>query len=396
MGQIKDITGQKFGRLTAIKFSHRQNRRTFWIFKCDCGTERTMRRDGVTQGATKSCGCAKHKRKDVFNLHPKYLTPIKHISGHSDGDQTWTFKCICQKEINLKLSEVLKYRNKSCGCQIKDIVNHKFNKLTLIRFIEKRKHRDFWECRCDCGNICTKSIEQIKCNKVKSCGCLTKEVGQRNKHLLIERNKQKGKEYRQKILGSKFGKLTIIEDATPHGRTSYSKFQCDCGNEIILPTFSVVGNGKYQRKCCGCENIYIKHRFSRGISSPHYKGYKELSGRYWSSLQKGAQTRGLPFDITMEYAYSILEQQNFKCSLSNMSIKLEPSAIKKQHNNKLQTASLDRIDDNKGYIKDNIQWIHKELQSLKMNLTETQFLTWCHKISEYQKHKLQENIEYII
>ena len=53
----KDITGQKFNRLTAIKFSHIKNCKTYWLFRCDCGNEKYMREDGVTGGSAKSCGC---------------------------------------------------------------------------------------------------------------------------------------------------------------------------------------------------------------------------------------------------------------------------------------------------------------------------------------------------
>ena len=39
-----------------------------------------------------------------------------------------------------------------------------------------------------------------------------------------------------------------------------------------------------------------------------------------------------------------------------------------------QTASLDRIDPTKGYIEGNIQWVHKDVNRMKMDFTETRFL----------------------
>src|SRR5215467_5489082 len=52
-----DITGQRFGRLTIIAFSHTADRRHYWLCLCDCGKEHLTRGDALTEGRTKSCGC---------------------------------------------------------------------------------------------------------------------------------------------------------------------------------------------------------------------------------------------------------------------------------------------------------------------------------------------------
>ncbi len=53
---------QKYNKLTAIKFSHRNKRsKMFWLFRCDCGVEKVIRVDGVISGHTKSCGCLQRK-----------------------------------------------------------------------------------------------------------------------------------------------------------------------------------------------------------------------------------------------------------------------------------------------------------------------------------------------
>lgn len=55
-----------------------------------------------------------------------------------------------------------------------------------------------------------------------------------------------------------------------------------------------------------------------------------------------------------------------------------------QHNGLVkQTASLDRIDSTKGYIKDNIQWIHKDIQRLKLNFSQTKLIELCQLIIDY-------------
>ena len=49
--------GERFNFLTAIKFSHIENKHLYWIFKCDCGKEKTILVDSVKRGSSKSCGC---------------------------------------------------------------------------------------------------------------------------------------------------------------------------------------------------------------------------------------------------------------------------------------------------------------------------------------------------
>jgi len=50
--------GDKYNRLTAIKFSHRDKRgHQYWLFKCDCGNENVILVSNVKRGTTKACGC---------------------------------------------------------------------------------------------------------------------------------------------------------------------------------------------------------------------------------------------------------------------------------------------------------------------------------------------------
>ncbi len=45
------------------------------------------------------------------------------------------------------------------------------------------------------------------------------------------------------------------------------------------------------------------------------------------------------------------------------------------------TASLDRIDSTRGYSKDNIQWVHKMIQKIKIDVPQAAFVDWCQKVA---------------
>lgn len=67
----RDLTGMRFGRLIAI-FPERRGKRRYWLCRCDCGTEKYIRSDGLTNGDNVSCGC---KKIQQLSLHGGTGTP---------------------------------------------------------------------------------------------------------------------------------------------------------------------------------------------------------------------------------------------------------------------------------------------------------------------------------
>jgi 5-methylcytosine-specific restriction endonuclease McrA len=56
--RYKDITGQKFNRLQAIKYLFTdKNRQAVWLWKCNCGNIIEKTGNTVKTNKTKSCGC---------------------------------------------------------------------------------------------------------------------------------------------------------------------------------------------------------------------------------------------------------------------------------------------------------------------------------------------------
>ena len=66
MRKIIDLTGQKFGRLTVLKFSHIKGHHYYWDCLCICGKQCTVDEWRLTSGKTKSCGCY---RKNMLTTH---------------------------------------------------------------------------------------------------------------------------------------------------------------------------------------------------------------------------------------------------------------------------------------------------------------------------------------
>lgn len=59
-----DLTGQRYGRLTAVKDTGlKKNTNAVWIFLCDCGNQIERPSGSVRSGKTSSCGCLRSEQK---------------------------------------------------------------------------------------------------------------------------------------------------------------------------------------------------------------------------------------------------------------------------------------------------------------------------------------------
>lgn len=77
MGKLKDISCQKFGRLTALCRLHNTKGKTKWLCVCDCGNFKEVRVSHLISKHTNSCGCLhKENISNLFSKHHKTKTRI--------------------------------------------------------------------------------------------------------------------------------------------------------------------------------------------------------------------------------------------------------------------------------------------------------------------------------
>jgi ribosomal protein S27E len=172
------------------------------------------------------------------------------------------------------------------------------------------------------------------------------------------------------LSGKTFGRLTAIKIVEKHEHTPTKRrgtfwlCKCECGNEkIVMSTELTRGD----TKSCGCGNKFENSKL--------YKGVGKLAQSKFSHIEWGAKKRGFEFLITKEYAWDLYEKQNGKCFYTQLPINLNTR-------NNSMTASIDRIDSNKGYIEDNVVWVHKDINIMKNKFSKEYFLMLCKKIVE--------------
>src|SRR4051794_10510799 len=64
-----DLTDQKFGLWTVLSYSHydTDERRHYWLCRCQCGTESVLRQDSFRYGNSKSCAKCYANRRIVVD-----------------------------------------------------------------------------------------------------------------------------------------------------------------------------------------------------------------------------------------------------------------------------------------------------------------------------------------
>lgn len=135
MPSMIDITGQRYGRLTAVSKSASINKRTYWNCICDCGSQITARTGFLRNGGTTSCGCyqkesakakmTKHGRSANKNskVHQEYTREmhIKRKYGLDIDEYNQMLKdqdnkcAICSYEFGQKPSDTYVDHNHSTG-----------------------------------------------------------------------------------------------------------------------------------------------------------------------------------------------------------------------------------------------------------------------------------------
>ena len=246
MSKAIDLTGQRFGNLTAIRqIEERHNGRVIWECVCDCGNSVFASTINLRRGNTKSCGClrkagtAQRRAVDIAGQRFGKLTAIKPTEERYDGRVIWECVCDCGNTTFVTMSNLQMGYTKSCGClrtagterrQAVDITGQRFGKLIAIRPTEERHNgRIIWECQCDCGNTTFVTTSYLRVGYTKSCGCLSPALD---------------------LAGQRFGKLTAVKPTEKRmGSSVVWECLCDCGNTTFASSNNLrMGN----TKSCGC------------------------------------------------------------------------------------------------------------------------------------------------
>lgn len=188
MGHPENLTGQKFGLLTALELVTKPGEPAKWLWQCDCGNTKVIRACDVKNGRTKSCGCLRKKQASEINqknlINKKFgkLIVIEKTEERINRQVIWKCKCECGNITYVKTGSLTSGNTTSCGCYrleqlhkklTKNLLKQRFGKLVVIKELNSDKYNNVrWLCQCDCGNTHITSTTLLTSGRVQSCGCL--------------------------------------------------------------------------------------------------------------------------------------------------------------------------------------------------------------------------------
>jgi hypothetical protein len=151
MAKLKDLMGQKFGKLTVIGRAENDSQgRAMWICKCDCGNPeyKIVRSQHLIRGSVLSCGCLQREREDLTGQKFGMLTVISmaedRIKSNGNNVSRCKCKCDCGNETIVDASALKSKHTQSCGCLQGEHHNdsrHDIGKTRLYRIWGDMKQR---------------------------------------------------------------------------------------------------------------------------------------------------------------------------------------------------------------------------------------------------------------
>ena len=127
---------------------------------------------------------------------------------------------------------------------------------------------------------------------------------------------------------------------------------------------------RLQKECKSCSNKRTEN-CSRGF-------YKDIRLSWFNKFESSAELRNLSFTLTPEYLWLLFEEQDYRCALTGWPIGW--AEVGSNH-----TASIDRIDSDKGYVVGNVQLVHKDVNMAKQQYSQEYFIEMCEAVANKVK-----------
>lgn len=276
MPRAKDISNQRFGRLTAIEpTDERRKGCVVWRCRCDCGNEKLVALVDLGKGVM-SCGCLQSENARTLNerrgkIERRYgkdgdqsmmgrrfgRLVVKEFAGRNEKSlMLYLCECDCGNSVIATKVNLMNGSTKSCGCLRadrckRDRTGRVFGHLTVVSRIGKHGRRNgFVLCECDCGRRIVKNFGDLVKYATEATAC----------------GRSHGKPRRANaanLAGKRFGRLLVMREEGSDGSGLLWRCLCECGNACVVGTKELRSGNT---SSCGCGNDENRARNMRARS----------------------------------------------------------------------------------------------------------------------------------
>lgn len=186
---------------------------------------------------------------------------------------------------------------------------------------------------------------------------------------------------KDKHIGEVYSRLTIIDveyDMSSGRQRVYAACKCECGKDCRKRLDGLISK-KTVACSAKCTREYNNTLMFKGRSNS-WAGCGELYGTTLVEIRRNARRRGIFFDeesLTVDFLWNLFLQQDNKCAYTGLEL-----TFGEHHRDYSRTASLDRIDSEKGYEVGNIQWVHKCINRMKIDVEPEMFIKMCKLVAQ--------------
>jgi len=179
------------------------------------------------------------------------------------------------------------------------------------------------------------------------------------------------------LTGQKFGKLTAIKPLYKVNGGMLWECKCDCGNSHnVIATRLFNGHVK----SCGCYRVEFRKLL----------GTDAAKNRLILSYKMEAKKRNLHFLLTDDEFFSITDSNCYYCGVQPLNV-MKPSHYDNRDPERWYVYNgVDRVDNSKGYVKENCVPCCSLCNMAKCNMTIQQFREWIERVYKHQFTKFAE------
>ena len=177
------------------------------------------------------------------------------------------------------------------------------------------------------------------------------------------------------LLGKRFGRLEVLRYAGLKLKgcknRSYWACRCDCGNEK-----EILGQSLYSNHVNSCGCLHRELTAERGRNNHIEYGESSFNSLYKQYFDNAIK-REKEFYLTKDEFREIVSQDCYYCvNKPNKARKLRSMYGLFYHN------GIDRVDNNKGYTKDNVVPCCTTCNKAKLQMSKEEFLSWIGRVYE--------------